>query len=70
MQAQIDLLKNHSDPEVQAAAKLIDEGHMRRKRIIEMVQESLSQLRLDMKYLIYDIECTRRERDVALKGGA
>ena len=30
------------------------------------MQEALSQLRLDMKYLVFDLEATRRERD-ALK---
>ena len=28
-----------------------------------MVQESIGQLRLDMKYLVFDLEATRRERD-------
>jgi hypothetical protein len=27
------------------------------------VQDALSQLRLDMKYLMFDLEATRRERD-------
>ena len=27
------------------------------------MQEALSQLRLDMKYLVFDLEATRRERD-------
>ena len=36
---------------------------IRRKRILTMVQEALAQLRLDMKYLIFDLEATRRERD-------
>lgn len=35
----------------------------RRRRILSLVQEALSQLRLDMKYLIFDLEATRRERD-------
>ena len=39
---------------------------MRRRRILNLVQEALSQLRLDMKYLVFDLEATRRERD-ALK---
>ena len=39
----------------------------RRRRILNLVQEALSQLRLDMKYLIFDLEATRRERD-ALRG--
>ena len=35
----------------------------RRKRILSLVQEALSQLRLDTKYLMFDLESTRRERD-------
>ena len=35
----------------------------RRRRILNLVQEALAQLRLDMKYLIFDLEATRRERD-------
>lgn len=40
----------------------------RRKRILSLIQEALSQLRMDMKYLMFDLEATRRERD-ALRGG-
>ncbi len=35
----------------------------RRRRILSLVQEALSQLRLDIKYLMFDLEVTRRERD-------
>jgi hypothetical protein len=35
----------------------------RRRRILSLVQEALSQLRLDVKYLLFDLEVTRRERD-------
>ncbi len=35
----------------------------RRRRILTLVQDALSQLRLDMKYLMFDLEATRRERD-------
>ncbi len=35
----------------------------RRRRILHLVQDALSQLRLDMKYLMFDLEATRRERD-------
>jgi hypothetical protein len=35
----------------------------RRRRILALVQDALSQLRLDMKYLAFDLEATRRERD-------
>ncbi len=39
------------------------ESTCRRRRILSLVQEALSQLRLDMKYLVFDLEATRRERD-------
>lgn len=35
----------------------------RRRRILSLVQEALSQLRLDIKYLMFDLEVTRKERD-------
>ncbi|HWL10648.1 MAG TPA: transcriptional regulator [Planctomicrobium sp.] len=35
----------------------------RRRRILNLVQEALSQLRLDVKYLMFDLEVTREERD-------
>ncbi len=35
----------------------------RRRRILSLVQDALTQLRLDMKYLMFDLEATRRERD-------
>ena len=34
-----------------------------RRRTLQLVQEALSQLRLDMKYLMFDLEATRRERE-------
>jgi len=39
------------------------ESTRRRRRILTLLQEALSQLRLDMKYLVFDLEATRRERD-------
>ena len=39
------------------------ESTRRRRRILQLVQDALSQLRLDMKYLMFDLEATRRERD-------
>jgi hypothetical protein len=35
----------------------------RRRKILNLIQEALSQLRIDMKYLMFDLEATRRERD-------
>jgi hypothetical protein len=39
------------------------ESNRRRRRILSLVQDALGQLRLDMKYLAFDLEATRRERD-------
>jgi hypothetical protein len=44
----------------------------RRRHLVLAIQEALSQLRIDMKYLVFDLEATRRERDVLrrrLEGG-
>jgi len=45
------------------ALERVVESTKRRRRILTMVQDALSQLRLDMKYLMFDVEATRRERD-------
>jgi hypothetical protein len=45
-----------------ALGRVVD-STTRRRRILNLVQEALSQLRLDMKYLMFDLEATRRERD-------
>ena len=42
--------------------RMVD-SNRRRRRILVLVQDALSQLRLDMKYLAFDLEATRRERD-------
>ena len=41
----------------------VTDSSIRRRRILTLVQEALGQLRLDMKYLVFDLEATRRERD-------
>lgn len=51
---------------IEAILLRVNESTRRRRRILSLVQEALSQLRLDMKYLMFDLEATRRERD-ALK---
>jgi hypothetical protein len=45
------------------ALERVIESTKRRRRILTLVQDALSQLRLDMKYLVFDLEATRRERD-------
>jgi hypothetical protein len=48
---------------VLVALERVVESTKRRRRILTLVQDALSQLRLDMKYLMFDLEATRRERD-------
>lgn len=54
----------------EAAYQRVTESTKRRRRILALVQEALSQLRLDMKYLMFDVEATRRERDELRDGPA
>jgi hypothetical protein len=49
--------------EALVALERVVESTKRRRRILTLVQDALSQLRLDMKYLMFDLEATRRERD-------
>lgn len=61
-----DLPTEHAE----ALSPLVDrvvESTGRRRRILSLVQDALGQLRLDMKYLMFDLEATRRERDEAQK---
>lgn len=48
---------------LQPALQRVLETTARRRKILQLVQEALGQLRLDMKYLVFDLEATRRERD-------
>jgi hypothetical protein len=53
-------------PKIELLVHQVAECTRRRKRILSLVQDALGQLRLDMKYLIFDLEATRRERDTYL----
>jgi len=49
--------------ELQTAYQSVIDSVRRRRRILNLVQESLAQLRLDIKYLMFDLDVTRQERD-------
>ncbi len=51
-----------------AALERVVESTQRRRRILGLVQDALGQLRVDMKYLMFDLEATRRERDAYRDG--
>jgi hypothetical protein len=59
----IQSLPQEHSREVFAALDRVVESTKRRRRILSLVQDALSQLRLDMKYLVFDLVATRRERD-------
>jgi hypothetical protein len=63
--AALVLLPSGSVPRARAVNALmsIADQYDNRIRIINLVQEALAQLRLDIKYLHFDLEATRRERD-------
>ena len=47
-------------------ARVVD-SVKRRRRILGIVQDALDQLRLDIKYLMFDLDMTRKERDALRK---
>lgn len=61
--AAVHALPEEYSSEVSVALERVVESTKRRRRILTLVQDALSQLRLDMKYLMFDLEATRRERD-------
>lgn len=65
----LSLLPASAQGELPQLYNQVVESVRRRRRILTLVQEALSQLRLDIKYLMFDLEVTRRERD-ALRGRA
>jgi hypothetical protein len=61
--AAIELLPPEYRQAIEPALGRVVENTHRRRRILTTIQEAISQLRLDMKYLMFDLEATRRERD-------
>jgi hypothetical protein len=59
----IHRLPADSRDQVEALLGRVVDSTRRRRRILSLVQDALAQLRLDMKYLAFDLEATRRERD-------
>lgn len=59
----IDSLDGEQQEALKASFQRVADSVQRRRRILGLVQEALSQLRLDVKYLMFDLEMTRRERD-------
>lgn len=60
---QIATLTGPRSADLEVAYQKVVDSVRRRRKILSLVQEALSQLRLDIKYLMFDLEVTRRERD-------
>ena len=61
--AAIESLPAEGREKLTALYARVVESSKRRRRILNLVQDALGQLRVDMKYLMFDLEATRRERD-------
>ena len=59
----LDELDVPNRKELNVAWERVAESVRRRRRILNLVQEALAQLRLDVEYLMFDLEITRKERD-------
>ena len=60
---QIAALPPVYQPSLETAFNRVVDGVRRRRRILSLVQEALAQLRLDIKYLMFDLDVTKKERD-------
>jgi hypothetical protein len=59
----IAALPDEQQTELEGVYMRVVDSVKRRRRILALVQEALAQLRLDIKYLMFDLEVTRKERD-------
>ncbi len=59
----IEMLPAEHRQALEPVVHRVVENSCQRRRILTTIQEAISQLRLDMKYLMFDLEATRRERD-------
>lgn len=59
----VDAISGPEKIALSVAYERVADSILRRRRILNLVQEALSQLRLDVKYMMFDLETTRRERD-------
>lgn len=59
--SQIDTLPESDRPKLAQLASETNSRHQRMKKTITELQDSLDHLRLSVKYLVFDLEATRRE---------
>ena len=59
----VDALPTEHQPDLYRGLDRLAACLESRQRMLGFVQESLNQMSLDLRYLIFDLEATRRERD-------
>ncbi|MGV6813482.1 MAG: transcriptional regulator [Phycisphaerales bacterium] len=59
--SQIETLPESDRPKLAQLANETQSRHQRMKKTITELQDSLDHLRLSVKYLVFDLEATRRE---------
>ncbi|MEN1704662.1 MAG: hypothetical protein AAGJ54_03995 [Planctomycetota bacterium] len=59
--SQIDDLPENAQPQLRELAEETRQRHTRMKKTLAELQESLDHLRMTVKYLVFDLEATRRE---------
>lgn len=64
----VELLSKHEDHAVRGLAAIIEKENAKQKKALQLVKDAISQLRVDIKYLAFDLHCTRQERDELRKG--
>jgi hypothetical protein len=58
---QFDTLPSPAREQLQALATETQDRHKRMRKTVSELQDSLDYLRLSIKYLVFDLEATRRE---------
>jgi regulator of replication initiation timing len=64
---QLDALPSPAREQLQQLATDTRERHARMKKTVTELQDSLDYLRLSIKYLVFDLEATRRENQYLRK---
>lgn len=67
LMAQLDTLPSPAKEQLQQMATETRERHQRMKKTVNELQDSLDYLRLSVKYLVFDLEATRRENNYLRK---
>lgn len=63
MNETIEVLLKHQDPAVRQLAQVLKVKNANNQLALKKIKESLIDLRLQVKSLVFDLQCTRQERD-------